>query len=192
MKNYFAHETAVIDDGAQIGAGTKVWHFCHLMPTAIVGEDCSLGQNVYVGKARLGNGVRVQNNVSLYDSVICENDVFIGPSAVFTNVLNPRATVDRKKEYQTTLVKTGATIGANATIICGVTIGRHAFVGAGAVVTHDVPDYAQVVGNPARQNGWRCELGCALNFDEKGLSNCAKSGATYQLKQGMVTRTDAL
>lgn len=192
MKNYFAHETAVIDDGAQIGAGTKVWHFCHLMPTAIVGEDCSLGQNVYVGKARLGNGVRVQNNVSLYDSVICENDVFIGPSAVFTNVLNPRATVDRKKEYQTTLVKTGATIGANATIICGVTIGRHAFVGAGAVVTHDVPDYAQVVGNPARQNGWRCELGCALNFDEKGLSNCAKNGATYQLKQGMVTRTDAL
>ena len=192
MKNYFAHETAVIDDGAQIGAGTKVWHFCHLMPTAIVGEDCSLGQNVYVGKARLGNGVRVQNNVSLYDSVICENDVFIGPSAVFTNVLNPRATVDRKKEYQTTLVKTGATIGANATIICGVTIGRHAFVGAGAVVTHDVPDYAQVVGNPARQNGWRCELGCALNFDEKGLSNCAKSGATYQLKQGMVTRTNAL
>lgn len=192
MKDYFVHETAVVDEGAQIGAGSKVWHFCHLMPSAVIGENCNLGQNVFVDKARLGNGVKVQNNVSLYGGVICEDDVFVGPSAVFTNILNPRSAVNRRNEYQTTLVKTGATIGANATIVCGVTIGRYAFIGAGAVVTRDVPDYAQVVGNPARQNGWRCELGLPLIFDNNNRSNCPESGGSYRLEDGVVTRIDVV
>jgi len=158
----YVHPSAIVDPGAKIGKGTKIWHFCHIGPEAVIGERCSLGQNVYVGKAKIGNGVKIQNNVSVYDEVEIEDDVFCGPSMVFTNVFNPRAAISRKHEYRKTLVKKGATIGANATIICGVTLGEHCFIGAGAVVARDVPAYALMTGVPARQNGW---------MDEKGIKS---------------------
>ena len=151
---YYTHPSAIIDPGAKIGKGTKIWHFCHIGPEAVIGERCSLGQNVYVGKAKIGDGVKIQNNVSVYDEVEIEDDVFCGPSMVFTNVYNPRAAISRKHEYRKTLVKKGATIGANATLICGVTLGEHCFIGAGAVVTRDVPAYALMMGVPAKQTGW--------------------------------------
>lgn len=184
---YFAHPTAVIDPGAQIGAGSKIWHFCHVMEGTKLGAGCSLGQNVFVASGVvLGRNVKVQNNVSIYAGVTCEDDVFLGPSMVFTNVINPRSAVNRKNAYLQTLVRRGATIGANATIVCGHTIGRFAFIGAGAVVTRDVPDYALVVGNPARQTGWMSENGQRLHFDAAGLAVCPESGARYRLEQKRV------
>lgn len=187
MNKYFCHPTAIIDEGAQIGAGTKVWHFCHIMPKAQIGENCSLGQNVFVANnVVLGNDVKVQNNVSLYEGVLCEDNVFLGPSMVFTNVINPRSGVERKDEYKTTLVKKGASIGANVTIICGNTIGEYAFIGAGAVVTKDVPAYALLVGNPARQIGWMSKYGMKLIFGEEGKATCPHSGIGYQIKNGKV------
>jgi UDP-2-acetamido-3-amino-2,3-dideoxy-glucuronate N-acetyltransferase len=178
---FFAHHTAIIEDGCRIGAGTKVWHFCHIMQEAVIGEHCILGQNVFVAnKVVLGNNVKVQNNVSLYEGVICEKDVFIGPSVVFTNVINPRSIVNRKDEFKQTIIRKGATIGANATIICGIEIGQFAFVGAGSVVTKDVPAYALVVGNPARQTGWVSELGHKLQFvNDKAI--CEGGGQCYRL-----------
>jgi UDP-2-acetamido-3-amino-2,3-dideoxy-glucuronate N-acetyltransferase len=179
---YFAHETAVIDEGCQIGEGTKIWHFSHIMPNCILGSSCNIGQNVVISpEVVLGNNVKVQNNVSIYTGVICEDDVFLGPSMVFTNVMNPRSAVNRRDSYLKTIVKQGASIGANATIVCGHDIGRYAFIGAGAVVTKHVPDYALVVGNPARQIGWMSEYGHRLNFDENGLAECPESGQKYRL-----------
>ncbi len=177
--NYFAHETAVVDPGAQIAEGTKIWHFCHLMPGCCIGKNCSLGQNVMVAPdVVLGDNCKVQNNVSLYTGVVCEDDVFLGPSCVFTNVLNPRSHVSRKDEYRKTLVRRGATIGANATIVCGVEIGEYAFVGAGAVVTRDVPAFALVTGNPARQRGWMSRAGFKLIFNELGEATCPGDGSS--------------
>jgi len=178
MENsYFSHETACVDKGASIGEGCKIWHFCHVMPGAVIGNNCVLGQNVFVGsKARIGNGVKVQNNVSLYDTVTIEDDVFCGPSCVFTNVINPRSFLERKQEYKETLVKKGATIGANATIICGVTIGEYAMIAAGAVVTKNVKPYALMVGVPARQNGWVSRNGVVLN----DTLVCPETGERYQ------------
>lgn len=188
---YFGHETAVIDEGAKIGNGSKIWHFCHIMSNAVLGENCNLGQNVFVAnEVILGNNVKVQNNVSIYSGVICEDDVFLGPSMVFTNVINPRSAVNRRGEYLITKVGKGATIGANATIVCGNEIGEYAFIGAGSVVTKSIPDYALVVGNPAKQIGWMCELGCKLEFDEKGFSVCEESGKKYQLKENKVSRIE--
>ena len=179
---YFAHETAVIDEGCQIGEGTKVWHFSHIMPNCTIGLSCNIGQNVVISpEVVLGNNVKVQNNVSIYTGVICEDDVFLGPSMVFTNVMNPRSAVNRGDSYLKTIVKKGASIGANATIVCGHDIGRYAFIGAGAVVTKHVPDYALVVGNPARQIGWMSEYGHRLNFDENGVAECPESGQKYRL-----------
>lgn len=187
----FIHPTAVVDPGAQIGAGTKVWHFCHVMSEAIIGGGCTLGQNVFVADGvRLGRHVKVQNNVSLFEGVICEDEVFIGPSAVFTNVINPRSAVVRKAEYQTTHLEKGVTIGANATILCGKRLGRYAFVGAGAVVTHDVEPYALVVGNPARPIGWMSERGHRLHFNEDGWASCPDSGDTYQLTEAGVKKME--
>jgi UDP-2-acetamido-3-amino-2,3-dideoxy-glucuronate N-acetyltransferase len=189
MKEYFAHETAVLDEGCQIGMSTKIWHFAHVMSGAIIGEHCVIGQNVMIAnRVTLGNNVKVQNNVSVYEGVICEDDVFLGPSMVFTNVINPRAFIERKNEFRTTLVRRGATIGANATIVCGNTIGRYAMIGAGAVVTHDVCDYALVAGTPARQIGWVSEYGCRLVFDEAGMAVCPESGQKYQLLDQQVKR----
>lgn len=189
MADFFAHPTAVIDEGALIGSGTKIWHFCHVMPHATIGENCVLGQNVVVASGVvLGNQVKVQNNVSIYAGVICEDDVFLGPSMVFTNVVNPRSAISRKDQYRKTLVQKGASIGANATVICGNTIGRFAFVGAGAVVTKDVPDYALVVGNPARQTGWMSAWGHRLVFDPANKALCPESGEAYVLQNGAVTR----
>lgn len=189
MKEYFAHETAVLDEGCQIGANTKIWHFSHVMSGAIIGEHCILGQNVMIAnRVALGNNVKVQNNVSVYEGVICEDDVFLGPSMVFTNVINPRAFIERKSEFRTTLVKRGATVGANATIVCGNTIGSYAMIGAGAVVTHDVPDYALMAGTPARQIGWVSENGCRLEFDDTGMAVCPESGQKYQLLNHQVKR----
>lgn len=183
---FFVHPSAIIDEGAQIGAGTKIWHFCHIMPEAIIGGSCSLGQNVFVAnKVRLGRNVKVQNNVSLYEGVVCEDDVFIGPSAVFTNVINPRSGVVRKHEYKATILEKGVSIGANATIVCGVRLGTYAFVGAGSVVTKDVPAYGLVVGNPARHIGWMSAQGHRLEFDEQGMARCT-SGQLYQLIHGEV------
>ena len=180
--SYFFHPSAIIDDGAQIGVGTKIWHFCHISAGAIIGNHCNFGQNVFVASnVVLGNNVKVQNNVSIYDAVVCEDDVFLGPSMVFTNVINPRSGVSRKEEYKPTIVKKGATIGANATIVCGVTIGRYAFVGAGAVVNKNIPDHALVVGNPSRQIGWMSQSGERLFFDKEGIAICEKEAATYQL-----------
>lgn len=174
MTDPFVHESSYVDDGAIVGKGTKIWHFTHVMPGARIGKDCSLGQNVNVGsRAVIGNGCKVQNNVSLYDDVILEDRVFCGPSCVFTNVINPRAFVERKSEYKETRVKTGASIGANATIVCGVTLGSYCFIGAGSVVTKDVPDYALVYGSPARQKGWVCECGEILDQSLKCF--CGKS-----------------
>ncbi len=188
-KKYFAHETAVIDEGAEIGEGTKIWHFSHIMPGAKIGERCNIGQNVVVSPGVvLGKNVKVQNNVSIYTGVICEDDVFLGPSMVFTNVSNPRSAIVRRDKYEQTLVKKGATIGANATIVCGHTIGEYAFVGAGAVVTKDVPPYALVVGNPARQIGWMSEYGHRLHFDENGIAVCPESGEKYKLENGRVRK----
>ena len=180
-KDSFVHPTAIVDEGAQIGAGTKIWHFCHVMSGAQIGENCSLGQNVFVASdVELGESVKVQNNVSIYTGVTCEANVFLGPSMVFTNVLNPRSGINRKDHYQKTTVKTGASIGANATIICGHSIGQFAFIGAGAVITKDVPDYALMIGNPAKQNGWMSENGHRLEFKE-GKAICPESGNRYQL-----------
>ena len=188
-KIFFAHETAVIDEGCEIGAGTKIWHFSHIMSNCKIGENCNIGQNVVVSPhVVLGNNVKVQNNVSIYTGVICEDDVFLGPSMVFTNVINPRSAINRKSEYARTIVKKGATIGANATIVCGNDIGRYAFIGAGAVVTKYVPDYALVMGNPARQTGWMSEFGHKLSFDKDEFAVCPESNQKYQLKNGQVQR----
>ncbi len=189
----FIHPTAIADPGATIGSGTKIWHFCHVMAGAVIGENCSLGQNVFVANGVvLGNNVKVQNNVSIYEGVICENDVFLGPSMVFTNVMNPRSAVNRKSAYRQTRVARGATIGANATIICGYDIGAYAFIGAGAVVTKTIPSYALVVGNPARQIGWMSEYGERLEFNSDGLATCKGSGEQYRLQDGVVTKIDPL
>lgn len=185
--DYFVHPTAVVDEGCRIGKGTKVWHFCHIMQDSIIGENCNLGQNVVISpKVVLGKNVRVQNNVSVYEGVICEDDVFLGPSVVFTNVINPRSAISRRHEYMKTLVRKGATIGANATVICGNEIGEYAFVGAGAVITKPVLPYALVAGNPARQMGWISEYGHRLHFDDKGKALCPESGDEYHLEQGRV------
>lgn len=189
MSDFFAHETAFIDEGCTIGAGTKIWHFSHIMPNCIIGERCNLGQNVVISpEVILGNNVKIQNNVSIYTGVICEDDVFLGPSMVFTNVINPRSAVNRRDQYARTLVKKGASIGANATIVCGNDIGKFAFIGAGAVVTKEVPDYALVVGNPSRQIGWMSEYGHRLTFDTNGMAQCPESGQKYQLSEGKVSR----
>lgn len=188
---YQAHETAVIDKGCQIGAGTRIWHFSHIMPDCVIGERCNIGQNVVISPGVvLGNNVKIQNNVSVYTGVVCEDDVFLGPSCVFTNVLNPRSAIPRKNQYRKTLVRRGATIGANATIVCGHTIGEYALIGAGAVVTKDVPPYALVVGNPSKQIGWVSEYGYRLRFDEKGEARCPESGERYLLKEGGVVKID--
>jgi UDP-2-acetamido-3-amino-2,3-dideoxy-glucuronate N-acetyltransferase len=188
-KKYFAHETAVIDEGCSIGEGTKIWHFSHIMPNCTIGEKSNIGQNVVVSpEVVLGKNVKVQNNVSVYTGVICEDDVFLGPSMVFTNVFNPRSAVNRKSEYMKTLVKKGATIGANATIVCGITIGEYAFIGAGAVVLKDVPAFALVVGNPAQQKGWMSEFGHKLKFDATGLATCPESKAVYKLENNKVSK----
>lgn len=190
-QEYYAHPTAVIDEGCKIGKGTKIWHFSHIMPDCIIGENCNIGQNVVVSpKVILGNNVKVQNNVSIYTGVICEDDVFLGPSMVFTNVINPRSAVPRRDQYMQTIVKKGASIGANATIVCGHNIGKYAFVGAGAVVTKEVPDYALVVGNPARQIGWVSEYGHRLHFDANGIAICPESKQKYLLKDNQVTRIE--
>lgn len=189
----FIHETAFVDDGAVIGSGTKVWHFCHIMGGAQIGENCVLGQNVFVsGRARIGNNVRIQNNVSVYDLVVIEDNVFCGPSMVFTNVVNPRAEVRRSTdEYSSTLVKQGATIGANATVVCGHTIGQYAFVGAGSVVTKDVPDYALVYGAPARAAGWMCECGEKITFGQGALTSiCVKCNKRYTKQLSAVKREE--
>lgn len=187
--SYFSHPTAVIDDNCAIGAGTKIWHFCHIMSGSQIGENCNLGQNVFVmSGVSIGNGVKVQNNVSLYDGVICEDDVFIGPSAVFTNVTNPRSGVNRKNEFRKTTVGKGASIGANATIVCGNEIGTYAFIGAGAVITKEVKPYALMVGNPARQIGWMSETGIRIQFDEKNSFYCEEEDQTYILEHNEVKK----
>lgn len=189
--NFFAHNSAVIDEGSTIGNGTKIWHFSHIMTGCTIGDNCNIGQNVVVSPGvTLGNNVKVQNNVSIYTGVICEDDVFLGPSMVFTNVINPRSAVNRKSEYMKTLVKLSATIGANATIVCGITLGEFCFIGAGAVVTKDVKPYALVVGNPARQIGWMSEFGHRLEFDENNISACPESGQKYKLENDNVFRIE--
>lgn len=188
---YYAHPTAVIDEGCKIGKGTKIWHFSHIMPHCTIGEQCNIGQNVVVSpEVVLGRNVKVQNNVSIYTGVVCEDDVFLGPSMVFTNVTNPRSAVNRKNQYAKTIVKKGASIGANSTIVCGHDIGRYAFIGAGAVVTKTVPDYALVVGNPAKQMGWMSEYGHKLKFDSSGNATCPESGEKYKLESGTVTKVN--
>lgn len=189
MADFFAHETALIDEGCTIGKGTKIWHFSHIMPNCTIGERCNIGQNVVISpEVVLGNNVKVQNNVSLYTGVICEDDVFLGPSMVFTNVINPRSAVNRRDQYAKTTVKQGASIGANATIVCGHDIGRYAFIGAGAVVTKNIQDFALVVGNPAKQIGWVGEYGHRLSFNERGIATCEESHQTYKLENNQVTR----
>jgi UDP-2-acetamido-3-amino-2,3-dideoxy-glucuronate N-acetyltransferase len=179
-KDYYVHESSIVDEPYRIGKGTKIWHFCHVMPNVTIGENCSLGQNTYVGNGvSIGNRVRIQNNVSVYDAVTLEDDVFCGPSCVFTNVLNPRAHVARKHDYRKTVVKKGSSIGANATIVCGHNIGRYAFIGAGAVVTKNIPDYAMVYGNPASIQGWVCECGIKLQGD--GIMTCPECGRQYKV-----------
>ncbi len=186
---YFVHESAYADEGSEIGEDTSIWHFSHIMPTAKIGKHCNIGQNVLIAaNVILGNNVKVQNNVSVYEGVICEDDVFLGPSMVFTNVINPRSAIVRKHEYKTTLVKKGASIGANATIICGNTIGEYALIGAGAVVTKDVPPYALIVGNPGKQKGWVSEFGHKLIFDENDIALCKESGQKYLLKNNVINR----
>ena len=187
--SYYAHPSSILDENVTIGTDTKIWHFSHIMNGAVIGKGCNIGQNVVVSpEVILGNNVKVQNNVSIYTGVVCEDDVFLGPSVVFTNVINPRSAVDRRSQYQKTLVKKGASIGANATIICGNNIGSYAFIGAGAVVTKEVPDYALVVGNPAKQIGWVSEYGHRLNFDKNGLGVCKESGQEYRLDNHKVKR----
>jgi UDP-2-acetamido-3-amino-2,3-dideoxy-glucuronate N-acetyltransferase len=188
-KDYFVHESSYVDEGCTIGKGTKIWHFSHIMPNCTIGEKCNIGQNVVISPdVVLGNNVKVQNNVSIYTGVICEDDVFLGPSMVFTNVMNPRSAVVRRDQYMKTLVCRGASIGANATIVCGNRIGKYAFIGAGSVVTREVPDYALVVGNPAKQIGWMSEFGHRLTFDSSGLAECPESKQKYQLKDNQVTK----
>ena len=189
MGEYFAHETAVIDEGCRIGQGTKIWHFSHVMPGAEIGENCNIGQNVVISSGvKLGRQCKVQNNVSIYEGVTCDEDVFLGPSMVFTNVTNPRSAVNRRGEYSRTHVGRGASIGANATIVCGHDIGEFAFIGAGAVVTKTIPAYALVVGNPARQMGWMSEYGEKLEFDAEGWATCPGSGEKYRLEEGKVSK----
>jgi UDP-2-acetamido-3-amino-2,3-dideoxy-glucuronate N-acetyltransferase len=188
-KSYFAHETAVIDRGCKIGVGTKIWHFTHIMPDCEIGENCNIGQNVVVSPGViLGKNVKVQNNVSIYTGVICEDDVFLGPSMVFTNIINPRSAIIRKDQYVSTHVKKGASIGANATIVCGHDIGEYAFIGAGAVITKEVPAYALVVGNPAHQIGWISEYGHRLDFNSEGIAICPESNENYKFEYGIVSR----
>src|SRR5215210_1712498 len=190
MPDYFVHESSYVDEGAMIGGGTKIWHFSHVMPGAVIGERCNLGQNVVVMSGTLlGNNVKIQNNVSIYEGVILEDDVFCGPSCVFTNVNNPRSHVSRKSEYRQTLVRRGSSIGANATIVCGVTLGEYSFIGAGAVVRSDVPAYALVVGVPARQVGWMCQCGVRLHLRDNGAA-CGACGATYQEFEGLLRLID--
>ena len=190
---YFAHETAVIDDGCDIGDGVKIWHFSHIMSGCKIGDRCNIGQNVVVSPGvRLGKNVKIQNNVSIYTGVICEDDVFLGPSMVFTNIINPRSAIVRRDEYVETMVRRGASIGANATIVCGNEIGEYSFVGAGAVVTKPVPPFALVVGNPARHSGWVSEYGHRLAFDEAGKAVCPESGDEYRLENGTVSKSAAL
>ncbi len=189
--DYYIHPTAFADEGCRIGSGTRVWHFCHIMPGAEIGNKCILGQNVFVGPGvSLGNGVKAQNNVSIYDGVTCEDYVFIGPSAVFTNVLNPRSEIERKEAFRKTLVKKGATIGANATILCGNTLGNYAFIAAGAVVLRDVKDYELVAGNPARHKGWMSKAGIKLLFDEQGLAVCPETNEKYRLNEDWVVKIE--
>ena len=189
LKDYFLHESSYVDDGAIVGKGTKIWHFSHIMSNAIIGNNCNIGQNVFIASAvKLGNNVKIQNNVSIYTGVECEDDVFLGPSMVFTNVTNPRSAVNRQNQYSKTFVGKGASIGANATIVCGIKIGKFAFVGAGAVVTKDVPDYALFVGNPARQKGWMSEYGTKLEFDKLGQAICSESSEKYELREGFVKK----
>jgi len=186
-KEYFAHPTAIIDDGCKISKGVKIWHFSHIMPDCTIGENCNIGQNVVVSpEVILGKNVKVQNNVSIYSGVTCADDVFLGPSMVFTNVTNPRSAVNRRGQYSKTHVGKGASIGANATIVCGHDIGEYAFIGAGAVVTKNVPSYALVIGNPARQAGWMSEYGHKLSFDKSGIAVCPESNEKYELKNGTV------
>ncbi len=188
-KEFFAHETALVDEGCKIGKGTKIWHFSHIMSNCVIGENCNFGQNVVVSpEVVLGNNVKVQNNVSIYTGVVCEDDVFLGPSCVFTNVTNPRSGVNRRGQYSRTTVKRGASIGANATIVCGHDIGEFAFIGAGAVVTKNIPAYALVVGNPSKQIGWMSEFGHRLKFDKDGIAICEESKEKYQLKDGVVSK----
>ncbi|WP_020402446.1 acyltransferase [Gracilimonas tropica] len=187
--DYFAHETAVIDEGAKIGKGTKIWHFTHVMPDSEIGEYCNLGQNVVISpKVKLGRNVKVQNNVSIYTGVICEDDVFLGPSMVFTNIINPRSAIVRRDEYVDTFVRKGASIGANATIICGNELGKYCLIGAGAVITKPVKPYALMVGNPAKQIGWVSEYGHRLEFDKDGVAVCPESKEKYELKDGSVAK----
>lgn len=182
QEKYFAHESAYIDEGCIIGEGTKIWHFSHVMSNCKIGKNCNIGQNVVISPdVELGNNVKVQNNVSIYTGVKCEDDVFLGPSMVFTNVINPRSAINRKSQYASTMVRKGVTIGANSTIVCGIEIGKYAFIGAGAVVTKDVNEYALVVGNPAKHIGWMSEYGMRLNFDEEGKAKCSESGELYHL-----------
>ena len=189
---YFAHETAVVDEGCNIGEGTKIWPFSHIMPNCTIGERCNIGQNVVVSpEVILGNNVKIQNNVSIYTGVICEDDVFLGPSMVFTNVMNPRSAVNRRDQYSKTVVRKGASIGANATIVCGNDIGEYAFIGAGSVVTKEVPAFALVVGNPARQIGWMSEYGHRLTFDNDGKAVCPESKMRYSLENNRVIRLEA-
>ena len=190
-KEFYAHPSAIIDEGCKIGTGTKIWHFSHIMSNCEIGEHCNIGQNVVISpEVVLGKNVKVQNNVSIYTGVVCEDDVFLGPSMVFTNVINPRSAINRKNQYAKTLVKKGATIGANATIVCGHDIGKFAFIGAGAVVTKGVADYALVMGNPARQTGWISEYGHKLIFNDKGVAACIESGEQYKLENGKVNKIE--
>ncbi len=192
-ENYFVHPSCVIDDGAIIGEGTSIWHYCHLMPKAAVGSGCRLGQNTFIdNNVIIGNNVKIQNNVSVYNGVIIEDDAFIGPSVVFTNVINPRSFIERKLEFKKTLIKKGATIGANATIICGVEVGEYALIGAGALVSRSVAAFALVLGNPARQTGWVSELGLKLNFNKDGHAVCPGSGNEYNLRNNRVTKLDSV
>jgi UDP-2-acetamido-3-amino-2,3-dideoxy-glucuronate N-acetyltransferase len=186
-QDFFHHDSAIVDEGCTIGKGTKIWHFSHIMPGCVIGENCNIGQNVVISpEVILGNNVKVQNNVSLYTGVICEDDVFLGPSCVFTNVINPRSAVVRKNEYRKTIVRKGASIGANATIVCGYEIGEYAFIGAGAVITKEVLPYALVMGNPARQHGWMSRNGHRLDFDSTGLAQCPETGDKYRLSEGRI------
>lgn len=188
-KDYFSHPSAIIDEVCTIGKGTKIWHFSHIMPNCVLGENCNIGQNVVISpEVVLGSNVKVQNNVSIYTGVTCDDDVFLGPSMVFTNVINPRSAVNRKNEYAKTHVGRGASIGANATIVCGHDIGEFAFIGAGAVVTKNVPAYALLVGNPARQTGWMSEFGNKLEFDKEGVAICKESNEKYKLENGIVKK----
>ena len=190
-KEYFAHESTYVDEPCVIGSGTKIWHFSHIMKDCEIGNNCNIGQNVVISPyVKVGNNVKIQNNVSVYTGVICEDDVFLGPSMVFTNVINPRSSVIRRDEYMNTIVKKGASIGANATIVCGNEIGKYAFIGAGAVVTKDVPNYALMVGNPAVQIGWISEFGEKLDFDEKGVAICKSSNSIYNINNNIITKTD--